>query len=58
MTGPHLIWMGISGLVALAVGVWALLRRARRGAGPPDLGTISGQWLAEYRAHERESEKR
>ena len=45
------------GLVALAVGVWALLRRGVDGDGP-DLGTISGQWLAEHLAHERESDKR
>ena len=50
-----LIWMGIWGLVALAVGVWALLRRDGDG---PDLGTISGQWIAEHRAHERELDKR
>jgi hypothetical protein len=50
-----LIWMGIGGLVALAGGVWALLRRGGDG---PDLGTISGQWIAEHRAHERESDKR
>ena len=50
-----LIWMGIGGLVALAVSVWALLRRGGDG---PDLGTISGQWIAEHRAHERESDKR
>jgi hypothetical protein len=51
-----LIWWG---LVALAVGVWALLRRGGDGDGDgPDLGTMSGQWLAEHRAHERESDKR
>ncbi len=49
-----LIWIGILGFVALAVG-WALLRRGSHG---PDLGTISGQWIAEHRAHEREADKR
>ena len=31
--GPHLIWWGL-GLVALVVGVWALLRRGDDGDGP------------------------
>jgi hypothetical protein len=30
----------------------------RRSGDESDLGTISGQWLAEHRAHERESDKR
>jgi hypothetical protein len=52
-----LTWIGIGGLVALALAVWALMRRGGDGDGA-DLGTISGQWLAEHRAHERESDKR
>ena len=52
-----LIWTGIWGLVAFAVGVWALLRRGDAGDGQ-ELGTISGQWIAEHRAHERDADKR
>jgi len=51
-----LIWWGLVAL-AVVVCVWALLRRGGDGDGP-DLGTMSGQWLAEHRAHERESDKR
>ena len=49
-----LIWIIIGGVLLVAVGAWALLRRAGDGAGP-DLGTISGQWMAERRMHEREA---
>ncbi len=51
--GSPLIWWG---LVALVVGGWALLRRG--GGDGPERGTISGQWLAEHRAHERDSNPR
>ena len=38
-----------------AMGLWALVRRSGDGRDGPDLGTISGQWIAERRVHERES---
>jgi hypothetical protein len=50
------MWAGFGGVLALGVAAWALLRGG--GAGREDLGTISGQWIAEHRAHERESEDR
>ena len=52
---PGLIWMVLGGVVVVvAVGAWALARRDGEGEGP-DLGTISGQWMAERRMHEREA---
>lgn len=50
-----LIGLGIAGIVVLAIGAWALLRG---GSDTQDLGTISGQWIAEHRSHERESDRR
>jgi len=50
-----LILLGVGGVIAIAMGLWALVRRSRDGRDGPDLGTISGQWIAERRVHERES---
>lgn len=50
-----LILLAIGGVIAIAMGIWALVGRAGHGQDGPDLGTISGQWIAERRAHERES---
>jgi hypothetical protein len=48
-----LIWI-IAGVVALgAAVVWALIRGQSRSN--RDLGTISSQWMAERRSHEREA---
>jgi hypothetical protein len=50
-----LIWMVLGGVVAVvSLCAWALARRGGDGDGP-DLGTISGQWMAERRMHEREA---
>jgi hypothetical protein len=49
-----LMWLMIGGVVVVAVGAWAFFRRGGDGPGP-DLGTISGQWMAERRIHEREA---
>ena len=62
-TARVLIWSGFvasavgaawRGLIALAVGVWALLWS--RGE-LLNLGTVSDRWLAEHRAHENELNK-
>ena len=50
-----MIWIAVGGIVAVAVGAWALLRGGRDNL---DLGSISGQWIAEHRSHERESDNR
>jgi hypothetical protein len=50
-----LILLGVGGGIAIVLGIWTLLWRSRDGQDGPDLGTISGQWIAERRAHERES---
>ena len=42
-----LILLGIGGVIAVTMGVWALIGRAGHGDDGPDLGTISGQWIAE-----------
>jgi hypothetical protein len=48
-----LIWI-IAGVVALgAAAVWVLIRGQSRSN--RDLGTISSQWMAERRSHEREA---
>jgi hypothetical protein len=49
-----LMWLMIGGVGVVAVGAWAFFRRGGDGPGP-DLGTISGQWMAERRIHEREA---
>jgi hypothetical protein len=50
-----LIWMGVGAVVVLSIAVWAFLRGGGDGK---DLGTISGQWIAEHRSHERDSDHR
>ena len=50
-----LILLGVGGAIAVLMGIWAFVGRAGHGRNGPDLGTISGQWIAERRAHERES---
>jgi hypothetical protein len=47
--------MAVAGVVVVAVGAWALLRGDDE---RPDLGTVSGQWMAEHRVHEREASQR
>jgi|KBSSwiStaDraftv2_1062776.scaffolds.fasta_scaffold7091377_1 hypothetical protein len=48
-----LIWMGMGAVVVIAGGIWALVRGQSGRDG--DLGTISSQWMAEQRSHEREA---
>lgn len=52
-----LIWVGLGNALLVGVGAWALLRGSNDSR-REDLGTISGQWVAEHRAHEREAEDR
>jgi hypothetical protein len=55
MSGVIAIAVG-SGLV-LVVGVWAWVSREGRGD-QHEMGTISGQWIAEHRSQERQSDGR
>ena len=48
-----LVWMSVGGVVLLAGVLWALVRGQSGSDG--DLGTISSQWMAEHRSHEREA---
>jgi len=48
-----LLWIGVGAVVVVAGGIWALVRR--QSGSPGDLGTISSQWMAERRSHEREA---
>jgi hypothetical protein len=48
-----LIWLAAGGIVVVAVGVWTFLRV---GQDRDDMGTISGQWIAEHRSQERQSD--
>jgi hypothetical protein len=50
-----LVWIGIGGVVVVAGVVWALVHGQ---SGDGDLGTISSQWMAERRSHEREADDR
>jgi hypothetical protein len=52
-----LLWISVGGVALVAGVVWALVR-GRSGGEPTDLGTISSQWMAEQRAHEREASDR
>jgi hypothetical protein len=53
---PTMIAVGVGSVVLVAVGVWAWLSRERDSN--TDLGTISGQWINEHRAQERQSNNR
>jgi hypothetical protein len=46
-----LVWVTVGGVAVVAGVLWALLRGP---SGSDDLGTISSQWMAERRSHERE----
>jgi hypothetical protein len=48
-----LVWMAVGGVVVVAGVVWAFVRGQSGSDG--DLGTISSQWMAERRSHEREA---
>jgi hypothetical protein len=48
-----LVWIIGGGVVVLAGVLWAVVRG--QSGGDPDLGTISSQWMAERRSHEREA---
>jgi hypothetical protein len=48
-----LVWLAVGGVVVVAGVVWALVRGQSGSDG--DLGTISSQWMAERRSHEREA---
>lgn len=47
----------VGSVLALAVGLWAWISREGRSQ-EQDLGTISGQWIAEHRSQERQSDGR
>ena len=51
------IAVAVGSALAVAVGLWAWISREGRGQND-ELGSISGQWIAEHRAHERESDGR
>jgi hypothetical protein len=48
-----LVWITIGGVAVVAGVLWALVRGQSGSDG--DLGTISSQWMAERRSHEREA---
>ena len=50
-----LIWLAGGGVMVVAVGVWTFLRASQD---RHDMGTISGQWIAEHRSQDRQSENR
>ena len=49
------IAISVGSALVLAVGVWAWLSREGPHA-ERDMGTISGQWIAEHRSQERQSD--
>ena len=48
-----LVWLAVGGVAVVVGVVWALVRGQSRS--DRDLGTISSQWMAERRSHEREA---
>lgn len=52
-----MIGVVVGSVVLLAVGVWAWVSREGSGS-ERDLGTISGQWINERRAQERQPDNR
>ena len=46
------VMWSLVGLSIAAMITYAVVSRERRLAGPPDLGSVSAQWVAEYRAHQ------
>jgi hypothetical protein len=52
-----LIALAVGGVIVVAVAALAWMTRERRGP-DRDLGTISGQWIAEHRSQERQSDSR
>jgi hypothetical protein len=51
-----MIWIGIGAAVIAGAALWAFVQRGGHGK-DADLGTISGQWKAEQRMRERESDR-
>jgi hypothetical protein len=45
------MWSIVGASIAAAI-TYALVSRERRLAGPPDLGWVSNEWVAEHRAHQ------
>jgi hypothetical protein len=45
-----IVWLMMMGLMLGAVGILVFISRGWHGAGYSDLGWMSQQWLAEYRA--------
>jgi hypothetical protein len=50
-----LMWLAAGGIVVVAAALWTFLRV---GQDRDDMGTISGQWIAEHRSQERQSDNR
>jgi hypothetical protein len=48
-----IVWLKAIGLAIGALGIRAFVSRGRPGVHHPDLGWMSQQWLAEYRAGSR-----
>ncbi len=48
-----LVWLAAGGIAVVAVAVWTFLRVGHE---RDDMGTISGQWIAEHRSQERQSD--
>jgi hypothetical protein len=51
------IAIAVGSVLAVGVGLWAWISREGRRQ-EQDLGTISGQWIAEHRSQERQSDGR
>jgi hypothetical protein len=51
----NLIWLAGGGIMVVAAGVWSFMRASHQ---RHDMGTISGQWIAEHRSQDRQSDSR
>lgn len=51
----NLIWLAGGGILAVAGAVWTFVRMSQE---RHDMGTISGQWIAEHRSQDRQADGR
>jgi hypothetical protein len=51
------LWVGIGSVAGVVVAMWASRRLRRARNVRHDMGTISGQWIAEQRSHQEHDDR-